>query len=244
MGILQVDNAAHRWEELPSAYGGAKEYISAGAAAADIDGDGHDDVVISGVDDRDGSFFYAVSYNMELDGGSDEFTGMLEVPVGFPEESAGSGVALADINKNGKMDIVCMAVESRSGADRFVYTIGYDLDSNARAKEWTSLMIGPTLGHKNQGGGLSVADLDGNGKFEFVMMAIDNPDGANHFRYTIRWNFDPNAADAYEYNSDEWSALRATGNIGHHNQGGGVEVVNLDGDSKPDLLFTCMDNPD
>ena len=82
-----------------------------------------------------------------------------------------------------------MAVEQLGGANRFCYKIGCDLGTGGSATSWSEVVFAGGLGSENAGGGAAIADINGNGQPDLLLMAIDNPAGANSFQYKIGWDF-------------------------------------------------------
>ena len=69
------------------------------------------------------------------------------------------------------------------------YRIGRGLDAAGNVAAWTTPQQVPGwFGWENQGGGIAVADLDGNSRYELIIYHIDNPGGENHGYYRIGWN--------------------------------------------------------
>ncbi|MBI2917723.1 MAG: hypothetical protein HYY01_06980 [Chloroflexi bacterium] len=102
----------------------------------------------------------------------------------------GGGVALADINGNGKLDLLLMAIDDPSGRNEFRYYVGWDLDTAGPSKWSDKVAFSPTdIGNNHNGGGVALADINGNGKLDLLLMAIDDPSGANEFRYYVGWDF-------------------------------------------------------
>jgi hypothetical protein len=81
-----------------------------------------------------------------------------------------------------------MDIRDREGANKFWYQIGWDLDTNGNPDSWSSSIGGPELGKNHDGGGAAIADIDGNGKLDLLLMDIRDPDGANKFWYSIGWD--------------------------------------------------------
>ena len=75
----------------------------------------------------------------------------------------------------------------------FVDEIYYDWQQCPRVRGWKDpTQVPGWFGWENQGGGVAVADISGNGRPDLVVFHIDNPEGDNHGYYRIGWNFDIN----------------------------------------------------
>jgi hypothetical protein len=120
----------------------------------------------------------------------------------------------------------------------FVYKIGWDLDENGRAASWLRTFYRiPGVGWEGQGAGMAVFNLDANPRPEMILMAYDNPNGANSFRYKIGSNLDTAGG------TPSWSPFYPVADIGWEGQGADLGVFNLDGNAKPELVFMSYDNP-
>jgi hypothetical protein len=88
-------------------------------------------------------------------------------------------------------------------------------------------------GWENQGCGLAVTDLDGDGRPELIVFTIDNPAGENAGKYTIGWGLEPSghAVDGWGL----WSTVPGWGFW--ENQGAAIDIL---GD---ELVLLAVDNP-
>src|SRR5215213_2436101 len=115
---------------------------------------------------------------------------MRPVPDWTSWENQGGDIAVADLDGNGRSDIVVLQIDNPPGANRGLYRIGRNLDPSGvvtggwspwrEVPDWTSW--------ENEGGGIAVADLDGDGRPELVVFQVDNPAGRNRGLYRVGWN--------------------------------------------------------
>ncbi len=151
-------------------------------------------------------------------------------------DAQGAGMEIADLNGNGTPDMVLMAYDAPPGANAFRYKIGWDLDASGEANAWSGYHEVAGVGDEGQGASVKVADLDNNGQLDMVLMADDNPPGANTFRYKIGWNLNTGA-------TANWSNTITVAGVGHETQGAGLELADLDGNGRLDMILMAYDNP-
>jgi len=92
---------------------------------------------------------------------------------------------------------------------------------------------------ENQGGGVAVGSLSGDGTSDLVVFMVDNPPGQNQGLYRVGKNLDDSGAVTGGWtpwiNIPDW--------FSHENQGAGIALVDLDGSGTLDLVVTMVDNP-
>ncbi|MFH0761039.1 MAG: VCBS repeat-containing protein [Bacteroidota bacterium] len=155
------------------------EYDSGGGAAlGDIDRNGRPDFVFMGIDnpDQNNQYWYIIGKNPDITGKVSSWSPRISAPVELYFYSAGGGAALVDVNGNDKLDLILMNIDSREGDNEFWVHVGWDIDINGNAVNWSSF-IGPKPGWITKGGGAAVADIDKNGILDLLLMAIDDPFG-------------------------------------------------------------------
>ncbi len=163
------------------------------------------------------------------------------VPGWFGWEDQGADIAVADINGNGRPDLVVFHVNNPSGDNLGYYRIGWNLDQAGNvAGGWTDVKPVPGwFGWEDQGAGIAVADINGNGRPDLVVFHLDNPGGDNHGYYRIGWNLNL-AGDV----TGGWGPITAVpGWFGWESQGAGIALTDLNGNGHQDLLVFHVDNP-
>ncbi len=151
----------------------------------------------------------------------------------------GAGLAIADINRNGVPDMVLMAYDGPARANNFRYKIGWDVNfSTGYASSWMSNYHRVSgVGWEGQGAGISIVDIDGNGILDMVLMAYDNPAGANNFRYKIGWNLNTSGVAA------SWSNHVQIDGVGDEGDGAGIAITDIDGNGQLDILLAAYHRP-
>jgi VCBS repeat-containing protein len=154
-------------------------------------------------------------------------------------DSMGGGMAMGDINGNGRPDMVFTAVEAgetSDSEDSLSYLIGWDINSAGQPTSWSEKKSILSGGKHIQGADAALADLDGNGMLEMLLMHADNPEGANTFRYHVAWNLDANGDPA-----GGWGFLQNSPPMANNNAGAGAAIGDIDRNGDPDYLFAAID---
>ena len=134
----------------------------------------------------------ALDANGNVTGG---WTGWIDVPDWFSAENQGGGIAVADLNGDGTPgpDRVHDRQSARAEPGRLP----------GRPRRWTPTATSPAAGRRgstcrtgsrseNQGGGIAVADLNGDGRQDLIVFMIDNPPGQNRGVYRVGRELDAN----------------------------------------------------
>jgi len=213
-----------------------------GIAVADLSGNGTQDLVVFMIDNPPGQDrgLYQVGRSLDADGNvTGGWTGWADVPNWFSTDNQGGGIAVADLNGDGTQDLVVFMIDNPPGQNRGLYQVGRSLDADGKVTGgWTGWIDVPNwFSWENQGGGIALADLNGDGTHDLVVFMIDNPPGLNRGVYQVGRSLDAqgNATGGWTGWIDvpEWFSWE--------NQGGGVAVVNRGAEN--DLVVFAIDNP-
>ncbi|MCB0705910.1 MAG: hypothetical protein KDC34_11395 [Saprospiraceae bacterium] len=228
-------------QEVPGTLGW--EHQGAGVALGKIDRNARMDMVIFYIDNPrySNKGYYRIGKNLSSQGVPASWTEIKEVPGRLGWENQGGGVALGDINGDGKLDMVIMYIDNPNRNNKAFYRIAWSLDDNGDPASWSEPIEFPFgLGWENQGGDICLADISGTGKLDLIIYYIDNPSGGNAGYYRIGWDLNENGIPS------SWSEPRTVGMpFGWENQGGGISVISkfIDGRVQNDLLIFDIDNP-
>jgi hypothetical protein len=114
----------------------------------------------------------------------------VEIGGWFGNENQGGGCAVADLDGDGKPELVVFILDHRSDGNFGWYRIGPGLDTNGHVTgTWTDRIPVPdSLGTQSQAGGIAIGDLNGDGKPELVVFYIDHPAAGNRGYYRVGWD--------------------------------------------------------
>jgi hypothetical protein len=240
LGIQTLYGA--RIRAVPGWFG--SEDQGADIAVADVTGNGRPDLVVFHVDNPGGENhgYYRIGRNLDRYGRvTGGWSSVIPVPGWFGWENQGAGIAIADVNGNGRPDLLVFHVDNPGGENHGYYRIGWNLDTAGNVTGgWSAVKPVPGwFGWENQGAAVALFDVNGNGRRDLVVFHLDNPGGENHGYYRIGWNL-----DASGNVTGGWSAVKPVpGWFGWENQGAGIAVADVDGSGRPDLLVFHLDNP-
>ena len=223
--------------KAPSSFG--TENAGGGIIATDIDGNGELDLVVMSIYAPSGANTgeYRIGWDLDKYGQASNWSGHYNIPwQGNCQQ--GCGITATDVNGDGTPDLIVFMIDAPSGEDTGYYRVGY-MQSDGTASKWTDFFKIPGwFGDNNDGGGITVTDINGNGKPDLVVFNIDDPSGANGGYYRIGWDLDK------EGNIANWSGHYNIPWQGNYQQGGGITATDVNGDGTPDLIVFMIDAPD
>jgi Domain of unknown function (DUF1929)/FG-GAP repeat len=232
---------------MPAGYLQIPDWFSAenaggGVAIADLDGNGKQDLVVFMVDNGPGQNRGLFRVGRDLDAAgvvTGGYTPWIDVPDWFSFENAGASVAVADVDRDGKQDIVVFMIDNPVGQNAGFYRVGKRLDANGNlAGGWGPWIAIPDwFSFENQHGSIALADLEGDGSLELLVLMVDNPPGQNRGLYRIGRKLDANGnvtgGWTQWFEVPDWFSFE--------NQGAGIAVADLKGVGKHDLLVFQID---
>src|SRR5215204_2521880 len=211
----------------------------AGIAVADLDGNGHLDLIVVMVDAPAGpnQAYYRIGRSLATDGAvTGGWTPWTPVPGWFSWENQGIAVAVTPPDRQGRRDLAVFTVDNAAEVNRGVYRFGRDLTADGAVADWTEWTDVPGwFSWDNQGCGVAVTD-PGDGSRDLVVFQIDNAVGLNQAFYRIGAGLDGNGDPA------EWGDwLGVPSWFSWENQGGGIAVATVGGARR--MVVFAVDNP-
>ena len=159
---------------------------------------------------------------------------------GLGHINQGAGVAIGDIDKNGRPDMILMGIDNPKGKNNFWYKVLYDIDENGYYSKESSILSISAEGWENSGGDLALCDLNNNGILDMVLLCTDKPTTAGRaYRwYYVAYDLKPDG----HYNS--LSSLNTLDELGFFYDGAGIDICDINKNGTPDLLMMVYDAPE
>lgn len=159
---------------------------------------------------------------------------------GLGHINQGAGVAIGDIDKNGRPDMILMGIDNPKGKNNFWYKVLYDIDENGYYSKESSILSISAEGWENSGGDIALCDLNNNGILDMVLLCTDKPTTAGRaYRwYYVAYDLKPDG----HYNS--LSSLNTHSELGFFYDGAGIDICDINKNGTPDLLMMVYDAPE
>ena len=159
---------------------------------------------------------------------------------GLGHINQGAGVAIGDIDKNGRPDMILMGIDNPKGKNNFWYKVLYDIDENGYYSKESSILSISAEGWENSGGDIALCDLNNNGILDMVLLCTDKPTTAGRaYRwYYVAYDLKPDG----HYNS--LSSLNTKVELGFFYDGAGIDICDINKNGTPDLLMMVYDAPE
>lgn len=159
---------------------------------------------------------------------------------GLGHINQGAGVAIGDIDKNGRPDMILMGIDNPKGKNNFWYKVLYDIDENGYYSKESSILSISAEGWENSGGDIALCDLNNNGILDMVLLCTDKPTTAGRaYRwYYVAYDLKPDG----HYNS--LSSLNTRPELGFFYDGAGIDICDINKNGTPDLLMMVYDAPE
>jgi len=249
MGAVNSDGSIESWKttyQVPGWFG--TNTAGAGITAGDVNGDGNDELFVFHIDDPKGENqgYYRMGWDINLKGNGKavNWTDPINIPGEYGWWGEGGGIAMGDIDGNGRPDLVVFRIDTGINGDTSEnsgnYRIGWNLNQNGMVTHWTGpFNVSGWFGDRNSGGGITMGDFTGSGRPNLIVYHIDNPDGGNQAYYRVSEDIGTDGLVT------GWSApTQIPGWFGTKSEGGGIAMGDIDGDNVGDLITYHIDDPD
>jgi hypothetical protein len=240
LSALDIKAIAHLYPPTQSVPGLGARGNGADIAFTNLDADPRPEIVLMAYDESAGqnAFKYIVGFNVNADGFTSDWSDTPIVVDGLGEGANGAGMAIADLDGNGRPDIVLMAYDRGSPENVFKWKVGPDLDEHGwPTKPWRQRAFVRGVGALGDGADIEIADITRDGKLDIILMAYDAPDGMNAIKYMIGPSVD---ADG-QVSPTAWIGPIKIDGLGHRGEGAGVLLANANDNRRKDLIFMVYD---
>lgn len=220
------------------------ENQGAGIVCADLSNDGSQDLIVLMVDNPGGQNrgLYRVGKRLDAIGNvTGGWTPWIDVPDWFSFDNQGAGIAVGDLDRDGRLDLVVLMVDNPAGQNRGVYRVGKKLDANGNVTGgWGPWIDVPDwFSFENQGAGIALSPPDALGNRDLIVFMIDNPPQQNQGFYRIARNLDGDGAAIGGWTP--WRQVPERDWFSWENQGAGVAVIDREG--RRDIIIFQIDAP-
>ena len=242
---IDMEGAISSWTEHILIDGGfGNDSSGGGITIGNIDDDDRPDLIVLNIDNPAGGNhgLYRIGWNIDTDGNinPNSWTDHIEIPGWWGAYSSGGGISIGNIDDDNRPDLIVTHIDNPNGENKAYYRIGWNIDKNGHIDTWSEPKeIKGRFGKESSGAGITVGDIDGNGKLELISTSIDNLNGGDKGYYRIGWDIDTEG----NVTSRE-DRFKVVGWFGGRSSGAGITVGNIDNDEKLDLIFFHIDNPD
>ncbi len=160
-----------------------------GIAVANVDSNPLPDLIFMANDAPSGpnTIRYKVAFNINSSGSYASSSGIYTF-AGVGDHQTYSNIAVADINQNGKPDILFIGDDDPTGRNQINYRIAYDLNTSGSYTTLGSINALLGLDDSSEGIAVSLGDIDGNGVLDMIVSINNSIVGHNEFRYIAGLN--------------------------------------------------------
>jgi hypothetical protein len=210
----------------------------ASMALVNLDSDPRPELVFLAYDAPDGAnnFRYKIGWNVSAYGTA-SWSDPIQV-AGVGNSGQGAGITFTNLDGDPRPEMILMAYDAPSGANTFRYRIGWNVGSNGIASSWSGVFYIAGVGNEGQGAGVACINLDSDPRPEMILMAYDNPDGGNSFRYRVGWNVGSTGAASW------WGSVVYVDGVGATGNGADLTFAQFDSDPRPEMVLMAYDAPD
>ena len=239
-----IDGGWGPWIPIPN--WGSNENQGAGVAVADFGAAGLGLVVfqVQHVVPGPNKGLFRIGRKLDAQGNvTGGWTDWQQVPGWISWSDQGAAITVADLNGNGRPQLVVFHIDdfhtnNPSRPNKGFYRVSNNLGPDGLVSGWTDWFEVDWFSWFNQGAGVALADLDGNGRPEIIVFQVDNPPQENAGFYRVGWNVDLQGRV-----QDGWGPwVKIDGWNSFEDQGGGLALVSFGG-ARPKAVVFHVDNP-
>jgi hypothetical protein len=166
------------------------------------------------------------------------------VPDWISWRDQGAAIGVSDLDGDGRPELFVFHIDdfhtdNPLRPNKGFYRVGIGLAPDGTVSSWSDWFSVDWFSWFNQGAGITVADIDGNGRPEVIIFQIDDPrPGENAGWFRVGWNLDNQGAV-----QDGWGPwVKFDGWGSFEDEGGGLALAFL-GAGRPKAVVFHVDNP-
>ncbi|HWQ19861.1 MAG TPA: PAN domain-containing protein, partial [Methanotrichaceae archaeon] len=204
---IKSDGKASNWSKEMKLPG----WVGADDVAADVaigyinkDDNNRPDLVFFHIANPEGpdEAYYRIGFDLDYSGmvtsWGDQLTTPIKVPGWFGHDTAGGGIALANLDNDLRPDLVILNIDNPEGENTGWYRIGWNLDEKGKVTKWDSYLYPDSglrkvpgwFGADTDAGDIAATDLNSNNMSDLIVLFVVNTEGTNQAWYRIGWDAD------------------------------------------------------
>src|SRR5437773_1552934 len=230
------------WVEIP--HWGSRENQGAGVAVADFGVDGLGLVVfqVRHLVPGPNKGLYSVGHKLDAMGNvTGGWTPWREIPDWISWRDHGAAIAVADLDADGRPELFVFHIDdfhtdNPMRPNKGFYRVGHALTPDGVRGGWSNWFDVDWFSWFNQGAGIAVTDLDGDGRPEIVVFQIDNPPQENAGFCRVGWRLDERGQVR-----DGWGPWGKFDGWGSSDDGGGGFALAAFGSGRPRAVILHAD---
>jgi hypothetical protein len=223
--------APGNWSEpiqVPGSLG--RQNQGAGIAVTDLNRSGYPDFIIFYIDSSkkgENRGYYRIGRDLNADGIINSgWSEPIPVPGSFGTGNHCASITVADLDGNGRLDLIVFYIDPQEEKSLGYYRIGKHIDVNGIVTAgWSEpILVLDPFNSQNHGASIAIADLNRNGRPDLIVFHIEHPPkGENRGYYRVGKNL-----DAKGFATGGWSKpILVPGWFGTRNQGAGIVFTML-----------------
>jgi hypothetical protein len=166
-----------------------------------------------------------------------------QVPNWISWRDQGAAIAIADLDGDGRPELFVFHIDdfhtdNPTRPNKGFYRVGIGLAADGTVSSWSDWFSVDWFSWFNQGAGIAVADIDGNGRPEIIIFQVDDPPQENAGWFRVGWNLDNQGSV-----QDGWGPwVKFDGWGSWEDQGAGLALAFF-GAERPKAVIFHVDNP-
>ncbi len=187
---IRSDGSPSSWSGIVRSPEIGYENVGGGLAIGDINNNGRPDFILAAIDnppDHNQTYWYMIAWDVDTAGNPSGWSDTFHTDV-IGHLFCSGGADLVDLDGDGQLDLILGGDYDLAAQDEFKYMVGWDVNQDGSVSTWSPIYTTDALGFDTQGMGITVGKVNDDDALDILLMAVDNPDKANNFRYKVGFN--------------------------------------------------------